>query len=169
MLQFHCNNEKCTTFELWCCVHILLMSGHRPCRPQLFIVHRTGRNFAFFRKIAIVCTKLTYTHLLWVFRRLNKNNSIVIHQMTSCDVTFISKSFDFFTQLATMFTNSALSDPHFITGWNWFEEGPIIQMGTARFFKRARAHSSLQWHCMLACRLRVVDSIVICVFIYRNN
>ena len=53
--------------------------------------------------------------------------------MTSCDVTFISKSFDFFTQLATMFTNSALSDPHFITEWNWFEEAPIIQMGTARF------------------------------------
>ena len=66
--------------------------------------------------------------------------------MTSCDVTFISKRFDFFTQLATMFTNSALSDPHLITGWNWFEEGPIIQMGRpyCQVFKRARAHSSLQ-------------------------
>ena len=52
--------------------------------------------------------------------------------MTSCDVTFILKSFNFFTQLAIMLTNSALSDPHFITGWDWFEERPIIQMGTAR-------------------------------------
>ena len=29
-----------------------------------FIIHRTGRNFAFFRKVAIVCKKLTYIHLL---------------------------------------------------------------------------------------------------------
>ena len=66
-----------------------------------------------------------------------------------------------------MFTNSALSDPHLITGWNWFEEGPIIQMGTARFLNGhvlTLVYSDTTWLCADWEWL-----IVLCVFIYRNN